>query len=170
MARQATGQIAKRDLNATVFVFKVALQAQKKVWRRIAMRSDQTLEDLHDGIFDAFDRYDEHLYSFYLLPPGVKGRRALVESVEYTSPYMFEQPDAFGWGEAYDASATAIGSLGLEPKRQLRYLFDFGDDWWHEITVEQIDGPPDNGDYPRVIERRGDSPPQYPDIEEEDWE
>lgn len=169
MARQVTRRISKRNLNATIFVFKVALQAQKKIWRRIAVRSDQTLKDFHDIIFDAFDRYDEHLYSFYLLPPGVKGRRGLVESIEYTSPIMLEQPDLLGWTQAHDASITTIGSLGLEPKRQLRYLFDFGDDWWHEITVEQIDGTPDDGEYPRVVERRGDSPPQYPDLEE-DWE
>ncbi len=169
MARHVTGRRSKRDPKATVFVFKVALQAQKKIWRRIALRSDQTLEDLHDVIFDAFDRYDEHLYSFYLPPPGSKGRRAMLAAVEYTSPIMWEVPDPFGWNEARDASKATIGSLGLEPKRQLRYLFDFGDDWWHEITVEQIDGTPDDGEYPRVVERRGDSPPQYPDLEE-DWE
>ena len=169
MARQATGRISKRDQNATVFVFKVALQAQKKIWRRIALRSDQTLNDFHDCIFDAFDRYDEHLYSFYLPPPGSKGRRAMMDALEYTSPITLEEPGPFVWTEAQDAGQTTIGSMGLEPKRQLRYLFDFGDDWWHGITVEQIDGAPDNGEYPRVVEGRGDSPPQYPDLDE-DWE
>ncbi len=169
MAQHITGRRSKRDPNATVFVFKVALQAQKKIWRRIALRSDQTLDDFHDCIFDAFDRYDEHLYSFYLPPPGSKGRRAIMDAVEYTSPIMLEQSGPFGWTEAYDASKTAIHSLRLETKCQLRYLFDFGDDWWHEITVEQIDGTPDDGKYPRVVERRGESPPQYPDLEE-DWE
>ena len=169
MARQATGRISKRDANTAVFVFKVALQAQKKIWRRIALRSDQTLDNFHDCIFGAFDRYDEHLYSFYLLPLGSKGRRALMEAVEYTCPFVLEEPDPFGLMEAENASETTIGSLGLEPKRQLRYLFDFGDDWWHEITVEQIDGTPDDEEYPRVVEKRGDSPPQYPDLDE-DWE
>lgn len=155
------------DPNATVFVFKVALQVDKKIWRRIAVRSDQTLEDLHDVIFDAFERYDEHLYSFYLPPAGSKGRRAMMDAVEYTSPFMFEEPDFFGWAEPQDASQTTIAMLGLEPKRRLRYLFDFGADWWHEVTVEHIDGIPDAAKYPRVVESRGDSPPQYPDFEED---
>src|SRR5262245_49236075 len=30
--------------------------------RTIQMRGDQTLEDLHHAIFDAFDRFDEHMY------------------------------------------------------------------------------------------------------------
>src|SRR3954468_6004535 len=32
--------------------------------RTIQIRGDQTLEDLHHAIFDAFDRYDEHMYEF----------------------------------------------------------------------------------------------------------
>src|SRR5438105_5003239 len=32
--------------------------------RTIQIRGDQTLEDLHEAIFDAFDREDEHLYEF----------------------------------------------------------------------------------------------------------
>ena len=89
--------------------------------------------------------------------------------MEYACPYVLDEPDPFGLMEAQDASTTTIHSLGLEPKRQLRYLFDYGDDWWHEITVEQIDGTPDDEEYPRVVEKRGDSPPQYPDLDE-DWE
>ena len=47
------------------------------------------------------------------------------------------------------------------------YWFDFGDDWWHQISVmetEEIDAP---GDYPKVIERIGESPPQYVDWDDE---
>jgi hypothetical protein len=32
--------------------------------RTIQIRGDQTLADLHDAIFDAFDRHDEHMYEF----------------------------------------------------------------------------------------------------------
>ena len=49
----------------SVYVFKVALSGSKRIWRRIAMRPAQTLDDLHEAIFTAFDRYDEHLYSFF---------------------------------------------------------------------------------------------------------
>jgi hypothetical protein len=48
------------------------------------------------------------------------------------------------------------------------YLFDFGDDWWHEITVESVDAPAEKGKYPRIVETHGNSPPQYPEDEEED--
>ncbi|MBW1985405.1 MAG: plasmid pRiA4b ORF-3 family protein, partial [Deltaproteobacteria bacterium] len=28
-----------------------------------------------------------------------------------------------------------MGKLNLAEKDKLYYLFDFGDDWWHEITL-----------------------------------
>jgi hypothetical protein len=40
--------MAKR-VAASVVVFKVALQGRKGIWRRIAVRSDQTLDDLHEA-------------------------------------------------------------------------------------------------------------------------
>ena len=168
MPRRMKGPRPRPDPNATLYVLKVALAGDKRIWRRIAIRSDQTLEDLHAAIFRAFDRFDEHLYSFYLPPPGARGRAALRDAVEYTSPFMLEEADPFGGAPVHDAGITAIGSLGLAAPRTLRYLFDFGDSWWHDITVEQTDGTPGPGKYPRVIEKHGASPPQYPDSEEDE--
>src|SRR5262245_48647437 len=34
------------------------------VSRTFEVRGDQTLKDLHDAIFDAFDRKEEHMYEF----------------------------------------------------------------------------------------------------------
>ena len=34
----------------SVFVFKVALKYQKRIWRKIAIRGDQSLATLHDAI------------------------------------------------------------------------------------------------------------------------
>ncbi len=55
-----------------VHVLKVALDGSRGTWRRIAILGDQSLDDLHRAIFLAFDRYDEHLYTFYLAPMTVK--------------------------------------------------------------------------------------------------
>src|SRR5829696_7304211 len=159
--------MAKRTA-ATVYLFKVALQGAKKIWRRIAVRSDQSLDDLHRAIFDAFDRDDEHLYSFYFPAPGTKGRKALQTAVEYTHPVNAEEGDPFGDRPLHNAGETPLGTLGLIPKQTFLYLFDFGDDWWHELTVEQTDGPVEKGRYPRVVERHGESPPQYPDADDEE--
>jgi hypothetical protein len=49
------------------------------------------------------------------------------------------------------------------------YLFDFGDDWWHKISLYSInpDEPKGKGRYPRIVERKGESPPQYADWDAE---
>ena len=67
-----------------------------------------------------------------------------------------------------NASKTKIASLKLKPKQLFFYLFDFGDEWWHEITVESIDAPAEKGKYPRIVDSRGESPPQYPDCEDDE--
>jgi len=51
MARHMKGRRARPDPRATLYVFKVALAGQKSIWRRIAIPSDQTLDDLHEAIF-----------------------------------------------------------------------------------------------------------------------
>jgi len=153
-----------------VFVLKVALAGRKSIWRKIAMRGDQTLDDLHEMIFNAFDRDDEHLYSFYFPPPGTKklAMSKLRDYAEYGCPTMCEDDGPFSDPDLPNAAETTLTSLKLKPKQLFFYLFDFGDNWWHEITVEAIDAPAEKGKYPRVVETHGDSPPQYPDYDEED--
>lgn len=157
-----------------VYLLKVVLEGDPKIWRTIAIRGGQTLHDLHNAIFDAFDREEEHLYSFFIpdRPHKKRPRRIFQCSAEYTHPYQFEEQDLYSERNLQDASRTSIDSLGLAKGQTLYYLFDFGDEWWHEITVEQTDEKPDEDLYPRIAERKGKSPPQYfyPDEEEEDWE
>jgi len=153
----------------SVYVFKVALEHSEKIWRKIAIRGGQTLHDLHDIIYDAFDREEEHLYSFYIPSPynKSKSKRVILRSaLEYTHPYNLEE-SYMRDTEREDATITPIESLELFEKQKLLYLFDFGDEWWHEITVEETDGVADEDDYPRVLEKKGDSPAQYEWDEEE---
>ena len=153
----------------SVYILKVALEHDKKIWRKIAIRSGQTLHDLHDIIYDAFDRDDEHLYSFYFptIPAKSRSRKAMRDATEYTHPFALEESGIFE-SEASNAAMTSIQSLNLQKKQKFYYLFDFGDSWWHEITVEEIDGNADEGTYPRIIEKKGQSPPQYQYEDEED--
>lgn len=130
------------------------------VSRTIRIRGDQTLEDLHEAIFDAFDRWEEHMYEFQFgkRPNDPKGKR-------YVLPDDFDsnEPNVAG-----DVAQTTIDSLGLKVKKSFAYWFDFGDDWWHQIDVLAIDDKATKGEYPKVVKRVGKSPPQYTDEDEED--
>jgi len=43
--------------------------------------------------------------------------------------------------------------------RVFGYLFDFGDEWLHQVQVERIEQAIPTVTYPRVIKRVGKSPP-----------
>ncbi|MGA2035325.1 MAG: plasmid pRiA4b ORF-3 family protein [Thermoguttaceae bacterium] len=164
---QFSERLETYEMTGPVFILKVALAGRKSVWRRIALRGEQTLDNLHETIFNAFDRDDEHLYSFYFPRPGTKGRARLRDAVEYACPFSCKDAGPFSDDVLPSAAKTAVSSLGLKPGQVFLYLFDFGDNWLHEITVEQTDVPAGKGKYPRVVEKHGKSPRQYPDTDEE---
>jgi len=130
--------------------------------RTIEVRSDHTLADLHDAIFDAFDRDDEHLYEFQF-----GGRRPMDPEARRYGPPM-AMVDPFGEEEGgADAERTALDSLGLAAGDVFGYWFDFGDDWWHQIEVLAIAEGTPRGGPPKATRRVGESPPQYVDWDAE---
>lgn len=152
-----------------VYCFRVKLVGNEKVFRDIEIMGAQTLDDLHDSIFDAFDREDEHLYSFYLTRKAVKNFRRINDFPEFTHPMVFEEDDMYDDDEnKHDASIVTIDVLELSEGEHLYYLFDFGDNWWHELSVLEIKEADKAWDYPRIVKKCGESPDQYPDSDDED--
>ncbi len=152
-----------------VILLRVSMESSPETFRRIAIRAGQSLHDLHLAIFGAFDRYEEHLYSFYLCNATTAQFRKRSEGPEYTHPFNLEEMGGpMATRDVFDAAETRIADLSLKPRQRFTYLFDFGDSWWHDILVEQVDQAPDKGKYPRVIERHGDSPEQYPSFDDEE--
>jgi hypothetical protein len=125
----------------------------KVISRTIEIRGDQTLAQLHDAIFQAYDRWDQHLYEFQF------GKRPFdPDGPNYGIP---DGPP--GKKRPGDARKTKLDDLDLKPDRVFGYWFDFGDDWYHQIRVERVEPAIPTVTYPRVIKRVGKSPPQYLD-------
>jgi hypothetical protein len=123
----------------------------KVVRREIEIRGDQTLEQLHQAIFAAFDRFDEHLYEFQF------GKRPFdPKGIAYGIPGPGSGKKGYGV-----ARKTTLDAIDLKPDRVFGYLFDFGDEWFHQIDVERIEQAIPTVTYPRVTRRVGKSPPQY---------
>lgn len=162
--------MAKRLYTLDVFVTGApvteAFQEANPVLRRtIEIRGDQTLEQLHEAIFAAFDRWEQHMYEFQFGegPHDPEGDR-------YGIRLPFELPldPSDTRKPAGDAAETTMDSLGLGVGRSFGYWFDFGDDWYHQINVTAIGEATPRVRYPRVTARVGDSPPQYMEDEEDD--
>jgi hypothetical protein len=125
--------------------------ANKRISRVIEIRGNQTLEQLHHAIFEAYDRWDEHLYEFQF------GKRPFdPEGPNYGVPSPHQSKKGYG-----DACTTKVDDLDLNPGRVFGYWFDFGDDWFHQVQVDRIEQAIPTVSYPRVIRRVGKSPPQY---------
>jgi hypothetical protein len=125
--------------------------ATKEVSRVIEIRGDQTLEHLHHAIFQAYDRWDEHLYEFQF------GKRPFdPNGPNYRTPIEDQEKQGAG-----DARTTTLDELDLKPERVFGYWFDFGDDWYHQVQLDRIEQAIPTVTYPRVIKRVGKSPPQY---------
>jgi hypothetical protein len=96
---------------------------------------------------------EEHLYAFNLgQGPGDSSKRYL-----YSGGWDGKSP------KARDPETTTLDSLKLRAGRHFGYTFEMGDNWQHVIDVMSVEEPSAKGKYPRVIEKVGASPPQYPD-------
>ena len=126
------------------------------------MRGDQTLQTLHQAIFEAFGREQEHMYEFQL------GKGPMdPEGPRYVLPGAYDVSVADGAPAAGRVDQTTLEALGLKAGRRFAYWFDFGDDWWHQVNVEAVEARVSRGKYPKITRRRGEDPPQYAAQEQE---
>ncbi|MDR1534274.1 MAG: plasmid pRiA4b ORF-3 family protein [Planctomycetota bacterium] len=132
------------------------MRANPGIVREIEIAGDQTLDKLHLAIFKAFDREETHAYEFQFsdkrMDPG--------------APRYGRPPVPAGDADAepgLDAAAITLDELGLAVGQKFLYWFDFGDNWWHRLTVREVGPPVPRRKYPRLAASRGPSPPQYPE-------
>jgi hypothetical protein len=123
--------------------------AEERCLRSIEIDSLSTLEDLHFAIQNAVDFDNDHLYEFYISRTERSRDRD-----------RFDDDN----GGVYD---TSLESLYPLPRgKKLYYLFDYGDHWLFQITRsrKKPTKPMKGIQYPRVTEKVGDNPQQYPGI------
>lgn len=129
MARMATtSPRGKKGLKLT-YQFKIKLRGITKppVWRRVLVPAHFTFAGFHAVIQKAFGWWNEHLYCF--------GDKPYSQSL-----YIAEENKEDWYRPDYDARKFTLGELfgdgGIIKK--FCYVYDFGDDWIHDITLEDI--------------------------------
>jgi hypothetical protein len=132
--------------------------ANQKISRRIELLGRQTLHDLHQAIFEAFERWEHHLYEFNL----GEGPADRSQIYFYTGGLDADDDEAAG-----DPTTTTLAALNLEAGRRFGYTFDMGDQWEHLIEVVATAEARGKGKYPRLAKKVGKAPPQYPDDDED---
>lgn len=105
----------------SVYQLKVTLRGiRPPIWRRLEIRSDLTLERLHNVLQVAMGWTDSHLHAF------------MADGVEYGVP----DPE---WGTTVKNEARVrLDQVLRAPKERLEYDYDFGDDWHHLVVLEKV--------------------------------
>lgn len=105
--------------------------AAPPIWRRIDVRSDLTLDFVHQVLQVAFDWTDSHLHRFSL-GGGAFDR----DSQLFLCPYDVEEADFEDDG--HPAAETHLDETLTAPGDQLHYLYDYGDNWELTLRLEEV--------------------------------
>jgi hypothetical protein len=69
-----------------IYQFRVSIMGISNLYRIIEASENCTFDDLHETIFQAFDRFDEHLYSFFITREDARNIRTIYNAPKITHP------------------------------------------------------------------------------------
>ncbi len=143
----------RRDI--AIYRIRVDLDdAQPPIWRRLDLRSNLTLDLLHQVLQVAFGWTDSHLHRFSLGGGGFDHHSQL-----FLCPYDMDNKE---WedDDGLPAAGTRLDETLCEPGDTLRYLYDYGDNW--ELTLRLEEVRPAETDCPAAVVVDGEraAPPE----------
>jgi hypothetical protein len=114
------------------------------IWRRLLVRSDSTIADLHDTLQIAFGWSGDHLHRFLIHIHGKQYGIAYLDGITFRD----------------DPRRVSLSDLGLRLKEKFLYEYDFTDQWRHLIRVEAILPSEPAQFYPVCISGKRAAPPE----------
>jgi hypothetical protein len=129
--RLLEGRSQRRERRADVVTYRVRVdltETEPPLWRRLELASDTHLDELHDVIQIAFGWTDSHLHRFSAGPSPYDP-----DTEHYLSPFEVEEGE-----EGTPEGAVRLDEVLADVGDTLYYLYDFGDDWLHSLTLEAV--------------------------------
>ena len=117
-------------------------QISPMIWRRLLVRSDSTIADLHYTLQIAMGWDDFHLHQFTI--------RGKYYGVAYECGPLFSD----------DAEDVRLSDFQFRRYERFLYEYDFGDLWQHEIRVEETLPLDPKKTYPVCIGGKRAAPPE----------
>ncbi|HCY42815.1 MAG TPA: plasmid pRiA4b ORF-3 family protein [Prolixibacteraceae bacterium] len=129
------------------YQFKIQLKKVTKppVWRQVVVPEDLSFHKFHILIQIVFGWENSHLYQFCPTGYGSKPTIAIPFDDDWEKPDM-------------NASKIKLTQIFTAEKQTFTYIYDFGDDWIHRITLEKI--LPDMIKHPFCMAGKGTCPPE----------
>ncbi|MCC5993836.1 MAG: plasmid pRiA4b ORF-3 family protein [Rhodobacteraceae bacterium] len=115
------------------------------VWRELDVPLSTTLAMMHDIIQVVMRWWDYHLYEFEI------GDRFY--GVPSSDDVLYER-------KVYKASGLRLATVLERGIREFLYVYDFGDNWRHRITVLDVRQGDADVEYPRFISGARRAPPE----------
>jgi hypothetical protein len=112
------------------------------IWRRLLVRSDSTIADLHEALQITFGWSGDHLHRF------------LIHGKQYGLSYLG------GMTFRDDPRRIKLSDLSLRVKEKFLYEYNFIDHWQHLIRVEAILPSEPDRFYPVCISGKRAAPPE----------
>jgi len=101
------------------------LGIKPKIWRRFLIQSTASFQHLHDAIQAACGWWDYHLFQFQASRRGGSIARA-----DYEDPWDEDSVPV--------AKRVKLSSYFRERGDSCLYVYDFGDDWHHLVTLKKV--------------------------------
>ena len=129
-----------------IYQFKVTLHGiRPPIWRRFQVYDNLTFYEFHHVIQTVMmGWHGGHLHSF-----DVGGLQ--ITDAETLS---------MGWGDGEDENNARLNQYVLHEKQKLRYEYDFGDGWEHQLLLEKILPVEADTHYPRCLKGKRNCPPE----------
>jgi tetratricopeptide (TPR) repeat protein len=127
----------------TVYEMKVRIKgARPAIWRRFRVSGSITFYKLHRILQGVMGWSDYHLYEFRV------------------GKLLLGEPDPDYSPETKSASRVRLSEILIRETAQFIYIYDFGDYWEHEVTVERILSSDEELRHPVCIDGKRACPPE----------
>lgn len=145
-----------------IFQFKISLlHVGVPVWRRIQVNSHTTFRELHEVIQISFDWYNSHLHNFSIR----KSNGEQIQNIFIEPDNEYQGPNSNdGWGgfvsftKQLNEEEETLDKWFKKEKDRIVYMYDFGDDWEHEVVLEKILEVDSTAHYPICLKAKNDAP------------
>jgi hypothetical protein len=130
-----------------VYKFRVILDAEEDIFRDIAILAEDTLEDLHNAIFNSFGFDGMEVASFYTCDD--------TWNLEDEIP-MFDTGDVPG--EQSIMSDYKLSAILDKENTKIIYVYDFINMWTFLVELAAIEEPQAGAMYPETLFSHGEMP------------
>lgn len=137
-----------KRLFTELFQLKISLKgARPPIWRRIQIPGHLTLATLHQVIQQCFGWEDYHLHEF------------VIDKVRYAPA---DEPDDFQltFNKTKNEETFSLEDIITHEGKKFEYVYDFGDNWHHMISVEKILPLNESQNHPILLTGKRACPPE----------